>query len=369
MADSTPKPSKNVSSDRSGAETKSLAGLAEASELPELVGADGFENDFPSLIGLISTAKTYADARSSANTTRAYLSDWKQFERWCRRLGIDQREPNPQVVGLFLTASAAGKDIPQAAVSTIERRLAAITTMYRSAGTPLPRQDRHIIDVLAGIRRTHGRQPKRKEAVLAEDVLNMVAALPQNLRGFRDKAVLLLGFAGGLRRSEIVGLDCGPDQTEDGTGWIDGREEGLVLTLRGKTGWRTVEVGRGSSDRSCPVQALETWLQLAKISKGPVFRRVRKQNTGVGVRRLADVHVARLVKKTALAAGVLGDLPEGDRLDLFSGHSLRAGLPSSQGLKEADVQRQLGHTSVQTTRGYQRRRERFRVNLTKAAGL
>jgi integrase len=369
MADSPSKPRQNAPSDRSGAETKPLPALSTASELSDFAPNDGFGQEAPFLTGLVETAKAYAEARSSANTAKAYASDWRQFQRWCRRQGFDSREPNPQAVGLFLTASAIGRDLPQVAVSTIERRLAALTTIYNSAGTPLPRQDRHIVDVMAGIRRTHWRPPKQKEAVLADEVLDMVATLPQNLRGFRDKAILLIGFAGGLRRSEITGLDCGRDQTEDGTGWIEGREEGVVVTLRGKTGWRTVEVGRGSSERSCPVVALETWLRLAKISRGPVFRRVRNKNSGVGPNRLADIHVARLVKNSGLAAGVLGDVPEGERLELLGGHSLRAGLPSSQGLKEADVQRQLGHASVQTTRGYQRRKQRFRVNLSKAAGL
>lgn len=323
----------------------------------------------PALARLAETARDYAASRASANTRKAYQSDWKLFERWCRRKGFDAREPSPDVVGLFLAASASGEGLEKAAVSTIERRLAAITTTYTSAGTPLPRQDRHITDVMAGIRRRHARPPRQKEALLAEDILAMIDTLPQDLRGYRDRAILLVGFAGGLRRSEITGLDRGPGQTTDSGGWVEVFPEGALLTIRGKTGWRNVEIGRGTRARSCPVQALETWLTLGRIAHGPVFRRLMTKNGGVGSERLDDRHVARLVKQTALKAGIRADLPEKDRAALFAGHSLRAGLASSAEVDEAHVQRQLGHASAEMTRRYQRRRERFRVNLTKAAGL
>ena len=181
--------------------------------------------------------------------------------------------------------------------------------------------------------------------------------------------MLLVGFAGGLRRSEITGLDCGRDQTEDGRGWIEVFKDGLLVTLRGKTGWREVEIGRGSSDTTCPVVAVETWIKFAKIAKGPLFRRVTGKGKDTGAERLNDQEVARLVKKTALAAGVRGELTEAERTSLFAGHSLRAGLASSAEVDERYVQKQLGHASAEMTRRYQRRRDRFRVNLTKASGL
>lgn len=323
----------------------------------------------PALARLADTARSYAAARSSTNTQKAYASDWAQFSRWCRRKGIDVAIPDPRVVGLYLAASASGDGVPKAAASSIERRLAAITTTYRSAGTPLPRQDRHIIDVMAGIRRTHGRPPRKKEALFAEDILAMVATLPNTLRGIRDRAILLVGFAGALRRSEVTGLDCGQEQTQDSGGWIEFLDQGLLLTLKGKTGWRTVEIACGSSERTCPVHALETWLKLARIAKGPVFRRVRQANSDVGSERLVDAQVARLVKLSAMKAGVRADLPEAQRKALFSGHSLRSGFASSAAVDEAHIQRQLGHASVEMTRSYRQTRERFRVNMTKAAGL
>ncbi|KAF0120826.1 MAG: integrase family protein [Methylocystaceae bacterium] len=142
-----------------------------------------------------------------------------------------------------------------------------------------------------------------------------------------------------------------------------------MLTLNGKTGWREVEIGRGSRPETCPVALLETWMRLGRISRGPLFRKVARENGGVAPERLTDKHFARLVQKTALAAGIRGDLTEGGRRLAFGGHSLRAGLASSAQIEEAHVQRHLGHASPEMTRRYQRKRDRFRVNLTKAAGL
>ena len=113
--------------------------------------------------------------------------------------------------------------------------------------------------------------------------------------------------------------------------------------------------------------ALETWMKFARIARGPVFRRVVGRK--VGPERLNDRHVARLVKRLAVVAGLRADLSEAEREALFSGHSLRAGLASSAEIDERYVQKQLGHASAEMTRRYQRRRDRFRVNLTKAAGL
>jgi integrase len=322
---------------------------------------------------LTDRARTYVEAASSANTRRAYASDWKHFSAWCRRQNLSPLPPNPETVGLYITACASGaaeRGAKPNSVSTIERRLAAIGWNCTQRGMTFDRKDRAIATVMAGIRNTHAAPPRQKEALLPEDLIAMLETLDRGtLRGLRDRAMLLIGFAGGLRRSEITGLDLGRDQTEDGRGWIEILDKGLLITLRGKTGWREVEVGRGSSDATCPVVAIETWIKFAKLAKGPLFRRVTGKGKNVGPDRLNDQEVARLVKKAALAAGVRGDLSEADQEKLFAGHSLRAGLASSAEVDERYVQKQLGHASAEMTRKYQRRRDRFRVNLTKAAGL
>lgn len=322
---------------------------------------------------LADRARGYVEAASSANTRKAYASDWKHFSAWCRRSNLPVLPPEPQIVGLYITACASGtaeRGVKANSVSTIERRLSALTWNYTQRGTPLNRRDRHIATVLAGIRNTHAAPPLQKEAVLPEHLIAMLESLDRGtLRGLRDRAMLLIGFAGGLRRSEIVGLDCGRGQTEDGRGWVEILDNGMLVLLRGKTGWREVEIGRGSSDATCPVVVLQTWLKLARIAHGPLFRRVRGEGKEVGPDRLTDRQVARLVKRAAVNAGVRGDLSEAEREEKFSGHSLRAGLASSAEVDERYVQKQLGHASAEMTRRYQRRRDRFRVNLTKAAGL
>jgi integrase len=335
----------------------------------------------PRLEALSEKARDYARNARSQNTQRAYDSDWRQFSSWLRRQDFDVSPPDPRTVGLYLAACMqSGRGREAVSVATLERRLSGVCWRYRQLGEALDVSDPHIATVLAGIRRAHGRPPVQKEAIFADDLLAMLATLENDLRGLRDKAILAIGFAGGLRRSEIVGLDCGPDQSEDGTGWIEifaagvdvssaAGDGGLLLTINGKTGWREVEIGRGSSPLTCPVAMLETWMRLGRIAHGPLFRPVTRKNGGVGAERLTDKHVARLVQKTALAAGIRGDLSEGERKLAFSGHSLRAGLASSAQIEEAHVQRHLGHASAEMTRRYQRKRDRFLVNLTKAAGL
>jgi len=340
--------------------------------LPAAPSADAGPGVPVHLAGLAETARAYVRGAKADATQRAYAADWRHFAAWCRRKDLDPLPPDPQVVGLYLAACASETPLPgrkPTSVRTIERRLSALTWRYAQGERPLDRADRHIAEVMKGIRRRHGRPPDQKEAVLADDLLRMIATLGRDLRGLRDRAILLLGFAGGLRRSEIVGLDCGPQQTGDGAGWVEFLDQGAVIRVKGKTGWREVEVGRGSGDLTCPVKALETWLKLARIAHGPLFRRIARGGKAAGADRLTDRHVARLVKRTALAAGVRGDLPEGERRQKFSGHSLRAGLATAAEVDERYVQKHLGHASAEMTRRYQRRRERFRVNLTKAAGL
>lgn len=335
-----------------------------APALPEDMAGSG------TLERLTDGAHDFARAATAQNTEKAYVADWAHFSRWCRRKGADPLPPSPELIALYLVDLASPDDgTPALSVATIERRLSGLGWTYAQRGTPLDRKDRHIARVLAGIRRRHARPPVRKEAIGPDDIRAMLATLPHDLRGLRDRAMLLIGYAGGLRRSEIVGLDRHRDDTPDSRGWVEVFDEGALLTLNTKTGWREVEVGRGSAPATCPVQTLERWLEFARIDFGPLFVRTSRDGTRALEGRLNDRHVARLIKRTVLDAGLRADLPDVERLKLYSGHSLRAGLASSAEVDERCVQEHLGHASADVTRGYQRRRERFRVNLTKAAGL
>lgn len=155
-------------------------------------------------------------------------------------------------------------------------------------------------------------------------------------------------------------LDCGCDDTPKSRGLAEIRE-GAVLTIDASACWREVEIGRGSLEQTCPVGALEQGLRHARIDFRPVFVRSSRDGT-----KALDT---RLIKATVLKSGIRGDLPEAERLALFSGHSLRAGPASSAEVDERHVQKHLGHASAEMTRKYQRRQDRFRVNLTRAAGL
>ena len=297
--------------------------------LPSFVAGSG------ALDRLVDTARDYARAAASDNTLKAYAKDWAHFARWCRMKGAEPLPPSPEMIGLYLADLASGSGpSPALSVSTIDRRLSGLAWNYAQRGFALDRKDRHIASVLAGIKRKHARPPVQKEAILAEDI-----------------------------------LDVHKDDTPDSGGWIDIFDKGVLLTLNAKTGWREVEIGRGSKEQTCPLHALEQWLRFAKIDFGPVFVRTSRDGKKALETRLNDKHVARLIKRTVLDAGIRSELPEKERLALFSGHSLRAGLASSAEVDERYVQKQLGHASAEMTRRYQRRRDRFRVNLTKAAGL
>ena len=339
-------------------------GQAKPIGLPSSVAGSG------ALDRLVETARDYARAAASENTLRAYTKDWSHFARWCRMRGADPLPASPQLIGLYIAdlASPPGRSAALS-VASIERRLSGLAWGFAQRGQRLDRKDRHIAAVLAGIRRRHARPPAQKAAILPEDLRDMLATLPHDLRGLRDRALLLIGFAGGLRRSEIVSLDHGKDDTPDSGGWVDILDDGLLITLRGKTGWREVEIGRGSSDQTCPAHALTHWLHYARIGFGPLFVAVSRNGLKATTDRLSDKHVARLIKTCVREAGLRPDLPEAERIKLFSGHSLRAGLASSAEVEERHIQKQLGHASAEMTRRYQRRRDRFRINLTKAAGL
>jgi integrase len=234
----------------------------------------------------------------------------------------------------------------------------AINREHRVANLPPLGDNPALREVLTGIRRTHGTAPRQVSAILTDDLRAMLAATPDSLRGQRNRALLLLGFAGAFRRSELVALNV-----ED----LEFQRNGVVVTLRrSKTDQegesRRVGVPYGSTELTCPVRALQSWLELADITKGAVFRAVdRHGNLG---NRLGDHAVARLVKEHAALVG----------LDpaRYAGHSLRAGLATSAadgGASDRAIMRQTGHRSSAMVNRYVREGRLFRDNAALLAGL
>jgi site-specific recombinase XerD len=167
-------------------------------------------------------ARAYIDAATAANTRRAYRSDWADFAAWCAAHGLPTLPADPETVALYLAALAQ-----VAKVSTVQRRLTAIAKAHRAGGYETPTRSEAVHLTMRGIRRTHGVAPTQKAPAVLADLRAMLATCPYNLIGIRDRAILLLGFAGAFRRSELVSLDV----TDLAFG-----EDGLTITLRRSKG-------------------------------------------------------------------------------------------------------------------------------------
>lgn len=263
---------------------------------------------------------------ASSHTRRAYASDWKHFAAWCRREAVSPLPADPQLVARYIRACASNggrKDGNANSSATIERRLSSLTWNFAQRGFALVRQDAAIVAALADARRVAGPSAPRKETLTASDLASMLETLDRgSLKGLRDRAILLLGFAGRLTRAEITGLDGGPDESNDGRGWIAHGRSGLIVTVSGKAGVRDIEIARAPDEALCAVAALETWMRLGRIAKGPIFRRVLRGGKVVGKTRLHDQEVARLVKRAALAAGLGSRHTEALPSEQFSSRSL-----------------------------------------------
>lgn len=244
-------------------------------------------------------------------------------------------------------------------VSTLQRRLATITEAHRAAGHESPNRSAQVRLVWAGIRREKGTAQAHKKPALTKHIRAMAEHLPDSLLGVRDRALLLLGFAGAMRRSELVGLDITDVALTD---------DGLVVSIR-KSKTDQVREGRkigipfGSNEATCPVRAVLAWIEEAEIEEGPLFRSVNKHGHLMET-RLSDRAVAEVVKRSLVAAGksALG----------FAAHSLRAGLitqAAMAGVSERAIQDQSGHKSLAVMRRYIRDGSLFRENAAAKVGL
>ena len=289
----------------------------------------------------LATEGAELEANNRARSTRrAYAGDFAHFAQWCATVGTAALPASAEAVYLYLTALVADANAAEYSASTLERRLAAITYVHEVNGHgPSPARHVKVRELMAGIRRTYPKARVKRDPLTTAQLAAMVAALDVGtVAGTRDRAVLLVGYAGAFRRAELASLTL----TQ-----LERHGDGYVVAL-GRTKadqdarGRTVGIPNFAASPLCPVAALDTWLSAAQIHEGPVFRRVTRYGT-IGNAALSSASVALIVKRCAMAAGI-----PASRL---SGHSLRAGhatTAAANGAPNRVIMRQTGHRSVQT---------------------
>lgn len=291
-----------------------------------------------SLLKHADQVSKYAESALSANTRRGYRADWRDFAAWCEARSQVSLPAQPETVASYLADRAQSLR-----TSTLARRQVSISQAHELAGLPNPCKDARVRTVWQGITREHGAPPKKKKAMAVNDLRLLVGSCATDLVGCRDKALLLIGFFTGMRRSEIVSLDV-EDITVD-------EDKGVRLLLRRSktdaTGMgREVGVPVGRHAATCPVLALRAWLHASGISRGPLFRPLTRWGTVRGSRLSAHA-VSLLIKKRTAALGL--------DPDLYAGHSLRSGMITAAaraGVAEHVIARTTNHRSIATLRGY-----------------
>ncbi|PHK92987.1 Site-specific recombinase XerD [Roseomonas rosea] len=290
----------------------------------------------------LAQAAGYAGRALSENTKRAYESDWRAFCGWCAAGGIAPLPAPPVVVAGHLAslAQTLGR-------SGLRRRLAAIAHHHRQAGHPWETRHPAISATLRGILATHGKPARPAAALTSAEVKRLLASCGSDTAGLRDQALLLLGFAGALRRSELVAIN-----REHLRFTSEGMTVFLPRSKRDQEGeGATIGIPRGLNPLSCPVRAVEAWLRRTRIEWGAVFRRLSPG--GALEDRLSPQGVWKILRRRATLARLTVD--ETERL---SPHGLRAGFITEAYLKGALDEQVMHHTrqkSLATTQGYRRR--------------
>jgi site-specific recombinase XerD len=300
-------------------------------------------------LGVGQHARDYIAASRSPATLRAYQADLRDFERYCQERGRSSLPAEPATVADYLAHLAQDG----MAASTIGRRVVAIGVGHRMAGVPSPTKAEIVRLALGGIRRSLGTRQKQARALDIPSLRAMVESTPDDIRGRRDRALLLVGFAAGLRRSEIVALDA-QDVAEE--------PQGLRVTLRqsktDQTGeGRQIAILRGRHAETDPCAALAAWCEACGVTEGPLFRAIHVSGKLGG--RLSGIDVNRIIVRAAKKAGLD---PTG-----YSGHSLRAGLATSaaaSGASERSIQAVTGHKSTTMLRRYIRAGSLFEETVT-----
>ena len=302
-------------------------------------------------------ADNYLVAADAPSTVRAYTADWAHFSLWCRARDLAPMPAFPELVGDYLADLGEGY-----ARATLRRKVAAIARATRHAGHPLDTRHPSIRDVLRGIGRTHGGPPKRAQALATEEVQKLVATCADEPAGLRDRALLLIAFAGALRRSELCAIEV------EHITWKPRSIE--LLIPRSKTDAEAegarIGIPRGKVEATCPVRALLAWLAAAAIERGPVFRAVTRHGT-LRATALSGEAVRLILLKRARLAGV-----NGTRLEPISPHGLRAGFVTAayrNNVPDEEIMGHSRHRSLTVMRSYVRRSKLSHASPAGKVGL
>ncbi len=285
------------------------------------------------------------------NTLRAYKSDFKDFGAFCAKHGLNSLPTEPKIVSLYLTHLSKNSKI-----STLRRRLVSISMVHKLKGHYLDTKHPIIVENLLGIRRVKGSVQKGKKPLLINHLKLVINAINEKkveeIKKFRDKSLILIGFSGGFRRTELISIDY-----ED----LEFVPEGLKISIRRS---KTDQFGEGmikgipyfSNEIYCPIVNLKKWLDISKINSGPIFRRFSKGSSLTNT-RLSDQSVVLLIKEYLNLAGIENKN--------FAGHSLRSGfatVAAESGADERSIMAMTGHKTTQMVRRYIKEANLFKNN-------
>ena len=285
------------------------------------------------------------------NTLRAYKSDFRDFGAFCAKHGLSSLPSEPKIISLYLTHLSKNSKI-----STIRRRLVSISMVHKLKGHYIDIKHPIITENLLGIKRVKGSNQIGKKPLLISHLKSIINVINEQqneeIKKFRDRSIILIGFGGGFRRTELISIDY-----ED----LEFVPEGLKITIRRS---KTDQFGEGMikglpyfpNEIYCPVTSLKKWLEISKIKSGPIFRRFSKGSL-LTENRLTDQSVVLLMKKYLDLAGIENKN--------FAGHSLRAGfatVAAESGADERSIMAMTGHKTTQMVRRYIREANIFKNN-------
>lgn len=304
---------------------------------------------------LLEQSKHYMSQSKAENTVKSYQSNWRHFKSWCIQHELPYLPTTDEAYGYYLTSLASSGY----KVSTIQRKISSISQAHIMKKHESPNTI-HIKTIWSGIKRIHGSAEVGKNPITVATLKEMLNQIPTNkMIGYRDKALLLIGFSGAFRRSELVGLDIRDARIT---------AEGLILQVRkSKTDQegkgQLIGIPYGSSMETCPVRSYSQWIEKSGLNQGAIFRSINKHGH-ISEKRLSDKAVALIIKKYIEAIGL--------DPSLYAGHSIRSGFATTAamlGKSERAIKDQTRHSSDAMVRRYIRMGSLFTENAAQNIGL